>query len=114
VNRAACRALLVFAVAVLPGCSLIGAREASPAHVDGAACECSPCGDQCGLSGIACCAAKQSCALVHVLFSDRWEGGYPNGSLHGWRGSWCGCCGDGSLDTTHPTTLSPYLADNPH
>jgi len=62
------------------------------------------CGDcnstHCGLCGIGCTIARESCALVHCLFSYQWEGNYPDGAMHPWAGSWSGgcCCPPGCSD----------------
>jgi len=37
-------------------------------------------------------------ALVHCLFSYRWEGGYPYGPCGPWVGSWDCPCGSGGVD----------------
>jgi hypothetical protein len=54
----------------------------------------------CGLVGVTKCFCTETWALWNVLWAYRWEGEYPDGPLHGWRGSWCGPFGSGSVDTT--------------
>ena len=60
-----------------------------------------------GLCGVAGGICKESWALVNVIFAKRWEGGYPNGALNGWKGSWCGKCGSGSIDNTEVDGYPP-------
>ena len=54
-----------------------------------------PCGGatHCGLCGKACCITRETGQLLKCLFSYRWEGNYPYGSLGPWEGSWSGGCG---------------------
>jgi hypothetical protein len=73
----------------------------------GSACDDDGSDVNCGLLGVAkgfCC---ESWALFNVMFAYRWEGGYPDGPLHGWRGSWCGPFGEGSADTTPSPCIPP-------
>lgn len=51
----------------------------------------------CGLVGFTKQMGAESCALVHVLFSDRWYGGYPYSSCGPWVGRYEGCCGCGGM-----------------
>ncbi len=61
----------------------------------------------CGLTSVVGGICRETCALVKVLCSYRWEGDYPDGPLHGWRGSWCGPGGEGSLDNTKAPCYPP-------
>ena len=73
----------------------------------GSACDGDGSDVNCGLLGVAkgfCC---ESWALFNVMFAYRWEGEYPDGPLHGWRGSWCGPFGEGSADTTQSPCIPP-------
>lgn len=56
--------------------------------------------DHCGFVSVLGGVCKESWALLNVMTAYRWEGGYPEGALHGWRGSWCGPFGKGSYDGT--------------
>ena len=56
----------------------------------------------CGLAGFAKQMGTEFDALVHCMFSDRWEGGYPYASCGPWVGRWEGCCGCGEVPDPCP------------
>jgi hypothetical protein len=51
----------------------------------------------CGLVGFTKQMGTEFDAMVHVLASDRWYGGYPYGTCGPWVGRWESCCGCGGM-----------------